>query len=51
MYDGSVRPLPCDVSKHISDDINVVQDDLFYAVANSLNNETCALKGTETSKS
>jgi len=39
MYDGSVRPLPCDVSKHISDDINVVQDDLFYAVANSLNNE------------
>jgi hypothetical protein len=39
IYDGSVRPLPCDVSKYISDDINVVQDDLFYAVANSLNNE------------
>jgi len=39
MYDGSVRPLPCDVSKYISDDLNVVQDDLFYAVANSLNNE------------
>ena len=39
MYDGSVRPLPCDVSKYIADDINVVQDDLFYAVANSLNNE------------
>ena len=39
MYDGSVRPLPCDVSKYIADDINVVQDDLFYAVPNSLNNE------------
>ena len=39
MYDGSVRPLPCDVSKYIADDMNVVQDGLFYAVANSLNNE------------
>ena len=39
MYDGSVRPLPCDVSKYIADDINLVQDDLFYAVPNSLNNE------------
>ena len=39
IYDGSVRPLPCDVSKHISDDINTVQTDLFYASANSLNNE------------
>ena len=39
MYDGSVRPLPCDVSKYIADDMNVVQDDLFYAVPNSLNNE------------
>lgn len=38
-YDGSVRPLPCDVAKHISDDINIVQDDLIYAVANSLYNE------------
>jgi len=39
IYDGSVKPLPCDVAKYISDDINVVQDDLFYAVANSLNSE------------
>ena len=39
IYDGSVRPLPCDVSKYIADDMNIVQDDLFYAVANSLNNE------------
>ena len=39
IYDGSVRPLPCDVSKHISDDINTVQNDLIYATPNSLNNE------------
>ena len=39
IYDGSVRPLPCDVSKYVADDMNVVQDDLFYAVANSLNSE------------
>ena len=39
IYDGSVRPLPCDVSKHISDDVNTVQAALFYASANSLNNE------------
>ena len=39
IYDGSVRPLPCDVSKHISDDMNRVQSDVFYASANSLNNE------------
>ena len=39
IYDGSVRPLPCDVSKHISDDINTVQSDLIYATPNSLNNE------------
>ena len=39
IYDGSVRPLPCDVSKHISDDINIVQSDLIYATPNSLNNE------------
>ena len=39
IYDGSVRSLPCDVSKHISDDMNVVQSDVFYASANSLNNE------------
>ena len=39
IYDGSVRPLPCDVSKHISDDINTIQNDLIYATPNSLNNE------------
>jgi hypothetical protein len=39
IYDGSVRPLPCDVSKHIADDMNRVQSDVFYASANSLNNE------------
>ena len=39
IYDGSVRPLPCDVSKYISDDLNTVQNDLIYAVPNSLNNE------------
>ena len=39
IYDGSVRPLPCDVSKHISDDMNQVQAAVFYACANSLNNE------------
>ena len=39
IYDGSVRPLPCDVSKHIADDFNDTQKDLVYAVANSLNNE------------
>jgi len=39
IYDGSVRALPCDVSKHISDDVNTVQAALFYASANSLNNE------------
>ena len=39
IYDGSVRPLPSDVSKHISDDVNTLQAALFYASANSLNNE------------
>ena len=39
IYDGSVRPLPCDVSKYIADDFNTTQDDLVYATANSLNNE------------
>jgi hypothetical protein len=39
IYDGSVRALPCDVSKHISDDMNQVQAAVFYASANSLNNE------------
>lgn len=39
IYDGSVRPLPCDVSKYIADDFNDTQKDLVYAVANSLNNE------------
>ena len=39
LYDGSVRPLPCDVSKYIADDFNTTQDDLVYATANSLNNE------------
>ena len=39
IYDGSVRPLPCDVTKYISDDLNTVQNDLIYAVPNSLNNE------------
>ena len=39
IYDGSVRALPCDVTKYISDDLNTVQNDLIYAVPNSLNNE------------
>ena len=39
IYDGSVRALPCDVAKHITDDINTVQAALFFAEANSLNNE------------
>jgi len=39
IYDGSVRPLACDVSKYIADDFNDVQKDLVYAVPNSLNNE------------
>ena len=39
IYDGSVRPLPCDFSKYIADDINSVQNDLVYATPNSLNNE------------
>ena len=39
LYDGSVRALPCDVSKYITDDISTVQSDLTYASANSLNNE------------
>ena len=38
IYDGVVRPLPCEVSKYIEDDFNETQRDLDYATANSLNN-------------
>ena len=41
IYDGVVRPLPCEVSKYIEDDFNETQRDLVYATANSVNNEIC----------
>ena len=39
IYDGVVRPLPCEVGKYIADDFNETQRDLVHATSNAINNE------------
>jgi hypothetical protein len=39
VYDGYVRPLPCEVSDYVFSDINVLQISKVYATTNASNNE------------
>ena len=50
-YDGVVRPLPCEVSSYVFDDLNTIQSSKFFGFANQKFNEIwwfyCSRNSTE----